>query len=201
MDLATLLGIVVALSGILLGQALEGGSILQIMQPTAAFIVFGGTIGATMISFPLSAIQQALRDLMHLIKDAETKPNEIINEIVKLTNKARREGIIALEKDVARLGDDFFRRALAMAVDGCEPKELREAMECQLQYIEERREHSVKLYDAAGSFAPTIGIIGAVLGLIQVMQHLDNVLKYLSGAHIPPERLSAAGMANIGPPH
>ena len=175
MDLATLLGIAIALIGILLGQALEGGSIFQILQPTAAFIVFGGTLGATMIGFPLSVMKQAAADFMHLFKDEDTRPNEVIDEVIKFTNKARREGIISLEKDAAGVKDDFFKKAIMMAVDGSEPKELRQTMEAELQYMEERGEHSSKVYEAAGGYAPTIGIIGAVLGLIQVMQHLDNI--------------------------
>src|SRR5437016_4739517 len=175
MALATLLGIVVALAGILIGQAIEGGSVLQILQPTAAMIVFGGTLGAVMISFPMSVLKQAAADLLHVFKEDNVKPNEVIDEIVRFTNKARREGIIALEKDAATVKDDFFRKSIMMAVDGSEPKELRQTMEVELQYMEERGEYSPKVYEAAGGYSPTIGIIGAVLGLIQVMQHLDNI--------------------------
>src|SRR4051812_8794934 len=175
MDLGTLLGIVVALGGILIGQAIEGGSILQIIQPTAAMIVFGGTLGAVMISFPMSVMKQALADLMHVFKDENLEPNAVIDEIVKFTTKARREGVISLEKDAASVKDEFFRKSLMMAVDGSEPKELRETMEVELQYMEERGDYSAKVYEAAGGYSPTIGIIGAVLGLIQVMQHLDNI--------------------------
>src|SRR5438105_12860833 len=175
MDLSTVLGIVVALAGILLGQAIEGGSLLQIIQPTAAMIVFGGTIGAVMISFPMSVLKQAAADLLHLFKEDNIQPNDVIDEVVKFTNKARREGIISLEKDAAGVKDEFFRKSIMMAVDGSEPKELRQTMEVELQYMEERGEHSAKVYEAAGGYSPTIGIIGAVLGLIQVMQHLDNI--------------------------
>ena len=175
MDLATLLGLAIAAGGILLGQAIEGGSILQIVQPTAAMIVFGGTLGATMIGFPMSVMKQAFADLMHVFKDEDIQPNAVIDEIIKFTNKARREGIISLEKDAAGVKDDFFRKSIMMAVDGSEPKELRQTMEVELQYMEERGEHSPKFFEAAGGYAPTIGIIGAVLGLIQVMQHLDNI--------------------------
>src|SRR5205809_2650039 len=98
MDLGTLLGIVVALAGILVGQAIEGGSILQILQPTAAMIVFGGTIGATMIGFPLAVVKQAAADLLHFFKDENVEPSGVIDEVLKFANKARREGIISLEK-------------------------------------------------------------------------------------------------------
>src|SRR2546425_356913 len=175
MDLGTVLGIVVALGGILIGQAIEGGSFLQILQPTAAMIVFGGTLGAVMISFPMSVLKQAAGDLLHVLKEDNTQPNDVIDEVVRFTNKARREGIISLEKDAAAVKDDFFRKSIMMAVDGSEPKELRQTMEVELQYMEERGDNSPKVYEAAGGYSPTIGIIGAVLGLIQVMQHLDNI--------------------------
>jgi chemotaxis protein MotA len=175
MDLATILGITIALAGILLGQVLEGGSILQIIQPTAAFIVFGGTLGATMIGFPMAVLRRAGSDLLHIFRDKETQPDDVIDEILRFTNKARREGVISLEKEGAEVEDDFFRKALMMAVDGSEPKELRQTMEADLLYMDERGEHSARVYEAAGGYSPTIGIIGAVLGLIQVMQHLDNM--------------------------
>jgi chemotaxis protein MotA len=198
MDLGTLLGLAVALIGILMGQALEGGSILQILQPTAAMIVFGGTIGATMIGFPMGTLMQAARDLTHLIRDADARPNEIIDDIVKFTNKARREGIISLEQDANNIKDPFFKKAVMMAIDGTEPKELRETMECELQYTEERGEHSAKVLEAAGGYAPTIGIIGAVLGLIQVMQHLDNIDEVGKGIAVAfVATIYGVGSANI----
>ena len=175
MDLATLLGFAVAIIGIVLGQAIEGGSILQILQPTAAMIVFGGTIGAPMIGFPMSVMKQAVSDLMLVFKEDEIRASDVIDDVVKFTTKARREGIISLEKDAQGIKDEFFKKSIMMAVDGSEPKELRQTMEVELSYMEERGEHSAKVYEAAGGFAPTIGIIGAVLGLIQVMQHLDNI--------------------------
>lgn len=175
MDLATILGLLFALVGILVGQAIEGGSVLQILQPTAAMIVFGGTLGATMIGFPISVLKQAAADLLHIFKEEKVEPSAVIDDVIKFANKARREGIIALEKDADSVKDEFFKKAIMMAVDGSEPKELRQTMEVELQCMEERGEYSAKVFEAAGGFAPTIGIIGAVLGLIQVMQHLDNI--------------------------
>ncbi len=198
MDLSTLIGIVLALAGILVGQAIEGGSVLQILQPTAALIVFGGTLGATMIGFPLSTLKQAAADLLHIFKEDDIRPNDVIDEVVKFTNKARREGIISLEKDAAAVKDDFFKKSIMMAVDGSEPKELRQTMEVELQYMEERGEHSAKVYEAAGGYAPTIGIIGAVLGLIQVMQHLDNIDEVGKGIAVAfVATIYGVGSANI----
>jgi chemotaxis protein MotA len=198
MDLATVLGIVLALVGILLGQALEGGSIFQILQPTAFLIVMGGTIGATMIGFPMSVLKHAASDLLHVLKDDNVQPNDVLDQIIKFTSKARREGIISLEKDAAAVEDEFFRKSIMMAVDGSEPKELRQTMEVQLQYMEERGDHSAKVYEAAGGYAPTIGIIGAVLGLIQVMQHLDNIEEVGHGIAVAfVATIYGVGFANI----
>ena len=133
MDVGTLLGIGIALFGILGGQILEGGSVLQIIQPTAALIVFGGTIGATMIGVPLSTFKLAIAEMVYVFKEDSLKPNAIIDMVVQFTNKARREGIISLEKDVAEVDDEFFKKAIMMAVDGSEPAELRETMESELQ--------------------------------------------------------------------
>jgi chemotaxis protein MotA len=112
---------------------------------------------------------------MNIFKEEHTEPTGVIDEVIRFANKARREGIIALEKDADTVKDDFFKKAIMMAVDGSEPKELRQTMEVELQCMEERGEHSAKVFEAAGGYSPTIGIIGAVLGLIQVMQHLDNI--------------------------
>ena len=161
--------------GILFGQFLEGGSILQMLQPTAALIVFGGTIGATMIGFSLSAFKTAVGELIYVLKEEQVHPNSVIDQIIAFTQKARREGIISLEKDLDAVEDPFFKKSIMTAVDGSEPRELRDTMEMELAYIDERGETSSKIFEAAGGYAPTIGIIGAVLGLIQVMQHLDNI--------------------------
>ena len=91
MDLGTIIGLVVALIGILAGQAIEGGSVFQILQPTAAMIVFGGTLGATMIGFPISVLKQAAADLMHIFKEDIVEPTAVIDEVIRFTNKARRE--------------------------------------------------------------------------------------------------------------
>ncbi len=175
MDLATLIGILVAIGGIVGGMMLEGGKLSQILQPTAAFIVFGGTIGATLISFPLKVFLEALKGLRGVFFDTKVNPDDKIKEIVAYANRARKEGMMSLEQDVGKIEDPFLKRALTMAVDGIDPKEIRQTMELVLAQQEEHLEQVPKVFEAAGGYAPTIGIIGAVLGLIQVMQHLDNI--------------------------
>jgi chemotaxis protein MotA len=175
MDKSTFGGIIVALGGILLGLTLEGGKVAQIMQPTAAMIVFGGTLGAVMIQFPLPVVLQAFKHLGTVFFDRSKDPHVRIAEIVGYANKARRGGIVSLDKEVETIKDPFLKKSLMLAVDGTEPQELRKMMELELDNQAEHDEHIPKVFESAGGFSPTVGIIGAVLGLIQVMQHLDDI--------------------------
>jgi chemotaxis protein MotA len=175
MDKSTFLGVFVALGGIFLGLMLEGGKIAQIVQPTAAIIVFGGTLGAVMIQFPLRVIIAAGRRLGQVFMDSAQDPNILIQEMVGYAQKARKEGIISLDAELANIADPFLKKSLMLAVDGTEPQEIRNIMTLELDNQSEHEEHLPRVFESAGGFAPTIGIIGAVLGLIQVMQHLDDI--------------------------
>jgi chemotaxis protein MotA len=174
-DKGTVVGIAVSFGGITAGLLLEGGKLSQILQPTAALIVAGGTVGAVLLQFPLSTVITAVRDLGIVFLEPRSTASEEIGRLVKLAQKARRDGIISLDSELAKIGDPFMRRALMLAVDGTEPNELRAIMQLELDASAESDEELPRVYEAAGGFAPTIGIIGAVLGLIQVMQHLDKI--------------------------
>jgi chemotaxis protein MotA len=174
-DKATLGGLVLAIGGILLGLVLEGGNIGQVLQPTAAMIVFGGTLGAVLIQYPLPVALSAFRRLAQVFVEPARNAQSTIELLVKYANQARREGIISLDRELATIHEPFLRRALMLAVDGTEPQELREMMELELDNKAEQEEKIPQLFESAGGFSPTIGIIGAVLGLIQVMQHLDKI--------------------------
>jgi chemotaxis protein MotA len=175
MDKSSFAGVFIALGGILVGLMLEGGKILQIIQPTAALIVFGGTLGAVMLQFPLRVVIAAFRRLGQLFFDRSKDPQTLIGEIVHYAHKARKEGIISLDADLENVGDPFLKKSLMLAVDGTEPQEIRKMMELELDNQAEHEEHIPRVFESAGGFSPTIGIIGAVLGLIQVMQHLDDI--------------------------
>lgn len=175
MDKSSVTGIVLAIGGIIAGLMLEGGNLSQILQPTAAMIVFGGTLGAVMLQFPLPVILQAIRRLASVFLSTRQNPAATIHRLVKYAQKARREGIVSLDADLPSIDDPFLRKALMLAVDGTEPDELRKIMELELNNQAEREEQVPQVFESAGGFAPTIGIIGAVLGLIQVMQHLDKI--------------------------
>ena len=175
MDKSSFSGVLIAVVGILAGLLLEGGRLSQIIQPTAALIVFGGTIGAVMLQFPLSIVLTSFRRLGNVFFDSQRDPQELVKEIVAFAHKARKEGIVSLDRQLESIKEPFLRKSLMLAVDGTEPQELRKMMELELDNQAEHEERIPQVFEAAGGFSPTIGIIGAVLGLIQVMQHLDNI--------------------------
>jgi len=174
-DKATLGGLLLAAAGILGGMAIEGGKITQILQPTAAMIVLGGTLGAVMISFPLPVVMGAFKRLSQVFFEKANNLEALVTEIVGYANKARKEGIVALDRELENVKDPFLKKSLMLAVDGTEPQELRKMMELEMDHVAEHEEKLPQVFESAGGFSPTIGIIGAVLGLIQVMQHLDNI--------------------------
>ena len=175
MDTSSLMGVLLALAGILAGLLLEGGHFGRILQPTAAMIVFGGTAGAVMLQFPLATIITAGRRLFRVFFYRTETGEAAVKQLVSFANKARRNGIVSLDQDLAAIHDPFLKQAIMLAVDGTEPSELRRIMELQIDNQYELEEKIPAVFESAGGFSPTIGIIGAVLGLIQVMQHLDHI--------------------------
>lgn len=168
-------GIFLAIGGIIAGLLIEGGNLGQILQPTAAMIVFGGTLGAVMLQFPLPVVLQAFRRLGSVFINPTQTPQDTIHRLILFAQKARKEGIISLDRDLQQVEDPFLKKSLMLAVDGTEAQELRKIMELELDNQAEFEEQVPQVFESAGGFAPTIGIIGAVLGLIQVMQHLDKI--------------------------
>jgi chemotaxis protein MotA len=177
MDIASIGGILVAIVGILAGMMIEGGSIGQITQPTAALIVVGGTMGAVMLQFPLKTFLDALKQAMKVFFSSSADGEEVLKQLVQFANKARRSGIVSLDQDLGSVKDPFLKQALMLAIDGTEPNEVRKIMQMELENKSEMEEKIPQVFEAAGGYSPTVGIIGAVLGLIQVMQHLDNIIE------------------------
>jgi chemotaxis protein MotA len=197
-DKATLGGLLLALGGILLGLMLEGGNLGQVLQPTAAMIVFGGTLGAILIQYPLPVVLKAFRRLAQVFVEPTENAKSTIELLVKYAHQARRDGIISLDKELTVIQEPFLRRALMLAVDGTEPQELRSIMDLELDNKEEQEEKIHQLFESAGGFSPTIGIIGAVLGLIQVMQHLDKIDEVGKGIAVAfVATLYGVGAANL----
>jgi chemotaxis protein MotA len=175
LDFASVLGLVVALGGIIGGLVLEGGKVSDVTQVTAGIIVLGGTLGAVMLTSPMSALVGAVKSLRKVFFEEAVDPEAAVEEIIGYATKARKRSIISLEEDLDKISDPFLRKALSLAVDGTDLKELRTMMEMELTQSEKHAEADAKVFEAAGGYSPTIGIIGAVMGLIQVMKHLENI--------------------------
>lgn len=174
-DIATIGGLVLAAVGIVGGMLLEGGKMSDIAQITAALIVLGGTIGAVMVTTPLHLLLSAVKKLTLVFYDRSPSFQTAIDQIIGYATHARSHGIVSLDTEVDNVADPFLKKALMLAVDGTDLQDLRAMMEIEIQMQEQHGEAEAKVFEAAGGYAPTIGIIGAVLGLIQVMKHLENI--------------------------
>jgi chemotaxis protein MotA len=198
MDKASILGVVLALAGIVAGLLMEGGNLGQVLQPTAALIVFGGTLGAVLLQFPLTTVGAACRALVHVFAAPRKESNQLIGQLVAFANKARRYGVVSLDADLKTIQDPFLRQTLMLAIDGTEPSELRKIMRVSLDSIFDSEDRLPAVFESAGGFSPTIGILGAVLGLIQVMHHLDNIAEVGRGIAVAfVATIYGVGAANL----
>jgi chemotaxis protein MotA len=198
MDKASIGGVILAIAGIVAGLLIEGGTVSQILQPTAALIVFGGTMGAVLLQFPMTTVTAAFRGMARVFVAPAKQNDRLIAQLVSFANKARRSGVVTLDADLKTIQDPFLKRPLMLAVDGTEPAELRKIMRVSLDCTSEREERLPAVFESAGGFSPTIGILGAVLGLIQVMQHLDNIQEVGRGIAVAfVATIYGVGIANL----
>lgn len=174
-DLFSIGGLVVALGGILTGLIMDGGSFKDVRQVSAALIVVGGTLGAVMVTTPMSVLLRAVKKSSAIFLEKGYSPASVIDEIVAYATQARKQGIVSLEQQADAIQDPFMRKALNLAIDGVEMNQLRAIMELEITALEHEGEAEAKVFEAAGGYSPTIGIIGAVLGLMQVMKNLANI--------------------------
>src|SRR5215831_10223591 len=173
--LATLGGLVFALAGIIGGLLLEKGSINDIAQGTAALIVLGGTLGAVLVTSPLGVAKRAFRALGSVLFERKAATAEVIQDLIGFAAKARKQGIVSLEVEADAVQDPFLKKALNLAVDGTDLQEFRKMMEIDIELAQQKAEAEARVWECAGGYAHTVGIIGAVMGLIQVMKHLEDL--------------------------
>jgi len=198
MDKGSIGGVILAIVGIVAGLLIEGGNLGQILQPTAALIVFGGTMGAVLLQFPLATVIAAFGRLAHLFAAPQKHNDQLVRLLVAFANKARRNGVVSLDSDLQTIQDPFLKQALMLAVDGTEPSDLRKIMRVSLDCTTESEERLPAVFESAGGFAPTIGILGAVLGLIQVMKNLDNIQEVGKGIAVAfVATIYGVGIANL----
>lgn len=181
MDKTTLIGLFLGFFAIVGGQMLEGGSIGAIFQPAAAIIVFGGTFGATLLSYPLSDIFRAFKTAFIIFREPREEPQKILKQIVEFANLARRDGLIALDKKAGELDNPLMSQGLRHMIDGVDPPVVRAMLENDNELQEQQATIAARVFESAGGYAPTIGILGAVLGLIHTMEQLDDPSKIGEG--------------------
>lgn len=184
MDRISLIGLILGVGAILVGQSLEGGHLASLVQPTAFIIVVGGTFGAVLLQSTSHSFMQGMRMARWIFQPPLVSHDEIIKQVVNWSHTSRKEGLLALENQITRLPDPFMQKGLQLLVDGVEPERLREILEIEISTWEIELKQAAKVWDAAGGYAPTIGIIGAVMGLIHVMENLSDPSMLGSGIAI-----------------
>ena len=198
MDLLTVIGFILAIGAIVGGQLLEGGHVSSIVQLTAAVIVIGGTVGAVMVNYPMAIFLKALANSKMIFFNVHVDSRAMIAQIVQLATLSRKQGLLALEDKLKTLKDPFLKKGLQLVIDGTEAKAIREILEIEVEQFEDENNLSGKVYESLGGFAPTIGILGAVLGLIHVMENLADPSKLGSGIAVAfVATIYGVGSANL----
>lgn len=174
MDLASIIGFILGVGGIMFGNILQGSTLMQLIDPIGFVIVILGTAGATIAGNSMETLKRAMISAKEVIFFKKIDYENTISELINYAAKARKNGVLALESDIDTSSDSFIKKALSLVVDGIDPHVVTEIMGTELSNIEDAGDESVKIFEQAGGYSPTLGIIGAVIGLIHVMQHLNE---------------------------
>lgn len=198
MDRISFAGLLIGLLVIVAGHLLEGGSLGSLIQPTAFLIVIGGTLGAVMLQSPLKVFKKGMAMAKWVFFPPINQPDKLIADIVRWSNIARKEGLLALEAQIRAQSDPFIAKGLQLLADGAEPARLREVLEVEIGAQEASLKSAAKVWESAGGYSPTIGIIGAVMGLIHVMENLSDPSKLGSGIAVAfVATIYGVGAANL----
>ena len=198
MDWGSVAGLLLALIGVLVGQLLEGGRVGSLVQPAAFAIVMIGTIGAVLLQSGLENFKRGIRMARSAFILPVDESQQLMHDVTMWSATARREGLLSLERYLDAQTDPFIEKGLRLVVDGIEPYRLRETLEIAITSYETRQRQAVKVWEAAGGYAPTIGILGAVLGLIHVMENLSDPARLGSGIAVAfVATIYGVGFANL----
>lgn len=198
LDKISIAGLAIGLVAIIGGQVLEGGHLASLVQPTALVIVGGGTLGAVMLQSPFHIFKRGMQMARWVWMPPVVEQKRLIDQVSTWSQVSRREGLLALENFVTQLKDPFARKGLQMLVDGADPERLRELLEVEIGTFEEEMKQSAKIWEAAGGYSPTIGILGAVMGLIHVMENLTDPSRLGAGiATAFVATIYGVGLANL----
>jgi chemotaxis protein MotA len=198
LHVAGLLGVVLAGISIVGGHLFEGGHMYQLTQPTAALIVFGGTAAGVLLEFSWPQFLKALKACRDVFQPPESNLREAMDKIIELSKLARRQGLVAIDREAQKIDNPFMQKALRMVADGIEPKQLKAALHKQVHNLEKEEASTPAIYAAAGGYSPTIGVLGAVMGLIHVMGNLSDPSKLGAGIAVAfVATLYGVGVANL----
>ncbi|MDR1424240.1 MAG: flagellar motor protein [Azoarcus sp.] len=198
MDKISIFGLALALAAIFGGQVLEGGHISSLLQPTAFLIVVGGTCGAVLLQSSVHIFVDGVRMARWVLAPPRTDPERLISLIASWSLIARRDGLLVLERHIGEVRDPFMQRGLQMLVDGIDPLVLRETLEIEIDAWATRLRQCARIWESAGGYSPTIGILGAVLGLIHVMENLSDPTKLGAGIAVAfVATVYGVGLANL----
>ena len=198
MDKISFAGLALGLAAIIVGQVLEGGHVSSLVQPTAFFIVIGGTLGAVMLQSPMQVFMTGLKMGKWVFLPPANDPEKLIDQVTTWSHVARKEGLLALEAQIPLVPDPFMRKGLQHLVDGVEPERLREVLEVEIGAYEGQMKLAAKIWESAGGYSPTIGILGAVMGLIHVMENLTDPSKLGAGIAVAfVATIYGVGAANL----
>lgn len=198
MDRISFAGLALGIAAILVGQVMEGGHVASLVQPTALLIVLGGTLGAVMLQSPLPVFMTGMRMGAWVFFPPVVDPQKLISDIGRWSQLARKEGLLALEAQMTGISDPFVKKGLQLLVDGSEPDRLREVLEVEISVYEANLKLASKIWESAGGYSPTIGILGAVMGLIHVMENLSDPAKLGSGIAVAfVATIYGVGAANL----
>lgn len=173
MDLSTILGIGAAF-GLMLMAILQGGPLSIFINIPSIMIVFGGTAGNTLVNYPFGDVFDAFNVAKKTILYKEQSVNSLIVQLMEFANKARKEGILALQGAMDTINDEFLIKAMQMAVDGQEPETLKAMLATEVEYIQQRHEKGASIFLSIGAYAPAMGMVGTLIGLVQMLQTMDD---------------------------
>jgi chemotaxis protein MotA len=197
-DKISLAGLAIGLIAIIGGQVLEGGHIGSLVQPTALLIVCGGTLGAVLLQSPIHVFKRGMQMVKWVWVPPIIEQKRQVDQILSWSQLSRREGLLALENYIPGLKDEFTRKGLQLLVDGADPERIRELLEVDINTFEDEWRQSAKIWESAGGYSPTIGILGAVMGLIHVMENLSDPTKLGAGIAVAfVATIYGVGLANL----
>lgn len=198
MDWASVAGFLLAISGIVIGQMLEGGRLEALVQPAAFSIVFVGTVGAVLLQSGLKNFRDGVSMLRWVVKPPKRNDDTLAKDVSVWSATARREGLLSLERFIENVKDRYMVKGLTLIVDGIDPYKIREILDADISSYERRLRQAAKVWESAGGYSPTVGILGAVLGLIHVMENLTDPGKLGSGIAVAfVATVYGVGLANL----